>query len=266
MVDPTAEASSPTPDRASKFKAALREGARILLAATGKIVPRMLLWGFIGTVLPVVADIVLFAAGLLAHPWPPWRYLWLSLLPIHATIGAIALGYAGLWRGLGRAALYVGVELGYTSYAIDAIVRRANALLRSNAAAAGAMERGEQWLQNVPLDRAEGAIKTALDQFLATDEIDGQGKGLRKRFFGVVKRTIVKRIEAILLKVVRSERDAQGQGGGISMQKVHEFALAQADRWVTEFVEGKMNLITGLMIALTLLALAIAPVLVAVLR
>jgi hypothetical protein len=35
---------------------------------------------------------------------------------------------------------------------------------------------------------------------------------------------------------------------------------------VTEFVEGKMNLITGLMIALTLLALAIAPVLVAVLR
>jgi hypothetical protein len=50
------------------------------------------------------------------------------------------------------------------------------------------------------------------------------------------------------------------------MQKVHAVAIERLDSVVTDFVVGKMNLMTGLMIGAQVLLLALPPSVLAALR
>jgi hypothetical protein len=259
---PPAAAPAPTPQsRLQQARTILAAGARAAGGAAVRIVPRVLGWGFLGVVLGVVVFVVEMAAGALAVPWPDWRLAAWLLLVAYPVLGAILLGHAGLWRGIGRAVIYLGVEQGFVVHALDVILRRVNALVRRSATVERALDGTEAFVRDVPLDRVEGALKEAIGDYgRGSLEPATAPPGVR-----TVRKFVAGRVERYLLHAARAERDASG-GGGISMERLYQQALHAAESWLRDAAEAKMRAATRVALLLFALACAVAPVALAIAR
>ncbi|MBI5482322.1 MAG: hypothetical protein HY906_25935 [Deltaproteobacteria bacterium] len=256
MATPATPAS-----RLQQAQAMLAAGARAAGGAAVRIVPRVLGWGALGVLLGVVVFAAEMAAGLLRSPWPDWRLaVWLLLLAYPGP-GALRIGHAAQWRGIGRAVIHLGVEQGFVVHALDAILRRADALLRRSAAADRALDGGAAFLRDVPLDRVEAALKEAVGEYARGGlEPAAAPPGVR-----TVRRFLAGRVERYLLHAVRADRDASG-GGGVSLERAYQAALQAAETWVRDAAESKMRAATLVALLLFALACAVAPVALAVAR
>jgi hypothetical protein len=260
---------APGPDQAPAAPANRLQQARAIVAAGAKaaggaavrIVPRVIGWGFLGVVLGIVVFVVEMAAGTLHVPWPDWRLAAWLLLIVYPVLGAILLGHAGLWRGIGRAVIHLGVEQGFVVHALDLILRRVNALARRSATVERALDGTEAFVRDVPLDRVEGALTEAIGEY-------GRG-GLEPATAPPGVRTVRKflagRVERYLLHAARAERDLAG-GGGVSLERVYQQALHAAEAWVRDAAESKMRAATWVALLLFALACAVAPVALAIAR
>lgn len=265
MMSP-AQGPSPQGLVPERVKSVVVEGAKLLAVAATKVVTRAVGWGALGALLAVVAGVALLAVGALDYPaWAPWRYVAWALVALHPVAGAAALGYAGAMRGVGRAAIHVGVERGLVAHLVEGLLDRLTARLRSTQGVQGVAQRGAELLENLPLDRVEHALKASVDELVVSDELEGQTTGLTRRALRAVKRLLIGKIETYLLTVVRAERTTQG-GGGVSMAKVRMQVVARAPDVVRGAIEGAMNqtlLVAG---GLLCLGVAMTPIVLAVLR
>jgi hypothetical protein len=246
-------------DRSRNF---LKEGAKILGVGALKIVSRMLFWGAVGLFLGASVFGVEIGTGLLSHPNETWTTFRWALVAVYAAAGAGILGYVGLWRGLGRTLIHVGVERGFVSYLVETIFHKMSEIIRRSDKVSGLVDRGETALQNIPLDRAEAVLKQAINDYISSDDLEGEVKGIRRRLLRMMKKILCHRIEAYLLSIVRAERTQQG-GGGVSMEKVRQVALTQADHVVQGAIVSLMNKKLILMIVILLILLAIPAITIA---
>lgn len=186
------------------------------------------------------------------------------VLLLYVAAGGGALGYVGVWRGLGRAVLYLGVELGLVIYLIEQILDRTTALMRRSDALSRALDASERFAGNIPLQTWEDGLKRSVAGYLGEpDEISSGMHGIRRSITRWIKAFLCRKIEVYLLKVVRQEVDARGTGGGVSMARVREVALERGEGYFVELIKGVMNkyLLIGSLILIA--AFAVAPVIAA---
>jgi hypothetical protein len=236
-----------------------KQGIKIAGVVALKLVTRTLAWGSLGVILGAVAWAALFLAGQLEIEWLPWRYLVWVLLLVYVVAGGVALGYVGVWRGLGRAVLYLGVELGWVLYLIEQILDRMTGLMRRSDTIDRALDASEQFAANLPLQRWEDGLKRSVAGYLGeTDELGSGLTGFRRRITGGLKGFLCRQIEVFLLNIVRQEIDASGGGGGVSMARVREVALARAESYFVELIKGLMNkyLLIGSLVLIVVFAAA----------
>lgn len=257
------ETSDPAPPgRHDKALAFAKEGAKTLGVASLKILLRTVAWGTLGLVVGLVAWNALYWGGLLEIEWEHWRFVVWVLLPLYACAGAGALGYAGVWRGVGRAVLYVGIERGLVVYLVEEILDRLIPVMRRSEKLSGALDQSRRFLENLPLQEWEVRLHAAVEAYLADrDEVvqGAGGPGLRARIAGRLRTYLSRKIERYLLAIVRQEVDEHGEGGGISLERVRAVALEKVEDVVEDLVTGMMNKQLLIAAAILLLVLAIAP-------
>jgi hypothetical protein len=261
VVEAPVAAASREPQRKWHEKAVAfgSKGIKIAGVVAIKLVTRTLAWGSFGVAVGAVVWTLLYVAGVLEIDWPPWRYLVWVLLLLYLVAGGGALGYVGVWRGLGRAVIYLGVELGFVIYLIEQILDRTMTFMRASGALSRAMDASEQFAGNIPLQRWEDGLKRSVAGYLGEpDEISAGLTGLRRGITRRIKAFLCRKIEIYLLKIVRQEVDAQGGGGGVSMARVREVALDLAEGYFVELIKGVMNkyLLIGSLILVAFFAIA----------
>jgi hypothetical protein len=229
------------------------ELAKTLGRAAITILARIAFWGTAGALASTIAFFVLLLAGAYEHPWPPWRYLVWLLLPVHFLAAAIAMGHAGLVRGIGRVVLDVAMDRGLVPYAIDRILDRMADLLSKSEALSGAYAAADVRLQTIPLQRFEDMLKRAIDGFVGSDDLEGDARGLSRRILRSIKRFLSARIEKYLLAMVRAEP------GGISLARVRELAAERAAEAIRDAILGMMSKQTLLMAGLCTVLLMLPP-------
>jgi hypothetical protein len=267
--------------RRDKLLRYAKHGARLTGVATHRIVTRTLWWGGWGLVLGLAVFAGEWWLGWLAFPWPaaqPWIVGSLGVALAAAGIGC--WGHAGFWRGVGRFVLALGIDKGRVGPSDDkgrvgpsddkgrvgpsddkglvvsllsAMLDRMTALLRKSRRIDGALEKTELWAGDLPLERWESLLKQSAAGVIG--ESEGQGNRLMRWIRGFV----VRRIEQVMLRIVRKEIEA-GHGGGVSMQKVREVALAMAEKQFQKGIVGLMNEQLLLMTGLFALLAALPPV------
>lgn len=217
-----------------------KEVVKELGIAAALVASRVAFWGALGAFLGALSFVALYASGTLDHPWPPWRYAVWALLPLDVVGGGLLFGHAGLVRGVGRVVLRIAVHRGLVPYVLAKVLDRVTDLVLSSDRLARVASSGEETLKNLPLARFETTLKTAVDAYVTSDDLEAEATGLRKRMLRRVKRFLCERIEKYLLTIVRAEETANG-GGGISLPRVREVALAHATEAVAGAIVGVMN-------------------------
>lgn len=211
-----------------------KEAAVILAVSATKVVTRTAGWGATGLALAVAMCGSWAVAGVLPADWR-LAALWLALALIGVTGG---LGYVGWIRGLGRAGIHVGCELGMVQYLVGVLLDRTAGLFRKSTRVASALDKTQDHLSNLPLHRWETTLTTVVEDYLGSDDPElGNAGGRVGRFF---RRFIVRRIQRYLLRIVRQEIRADGSGGGVSVARVRSVAIEQAADKVTDMIEGLM--------------------------
>ena len=265
MNDPKDEGGGGGGPGRERWKEAAREAAKIVGVGAVKIVSRTAAWGFFGLVMAGAAFSVLLAAGLLdlRTSWSAW--LTWGLLPVYLAAGAGLLGYAGLWRGIGRTLIYVGIERGWAASVVERVLGATVDILRRSGPMQGVLDRGDKLLRNVPLQNAEDALKRAIGAYAREDDLEGDARVFRRSVTRAVKGALARRVEKYLLAVVRAERTADG-GGGVAMDRVIAVAPQQAQKAIGKMIRGTMRKQLLLMTAIALLVFALPPVVIVLVR
>lgn len=236
-----------------------RQGAAVAARSAAIVGSRVVVWALFGAVSSAVVTAVLYAAGLYDSSnelWTELRWLVLLVLPM---AGGLLLGYAGLWRGLGRTALLVGVESGALAYVLGRVLSRVVAILKRSAPVEGALDSADDTLRDQPLARVEDAIRDAV-----SDETGEEASG--GRIARWVRGMVCLRVQVILLAVVRAESRADGGGGGVDLEKAQALAFERAEEIFTGLVEDLMKKKTTLVALVLFALLALPPVALAVAR
>jgi hypothetical protein len=231
------------------------EGTRLLAVATGKITSRTVWWGVWGAVVGLLVFAPLAWLGWLDVPWAQARIAMLVVFGLlYPIAGAGCWGHAGFWRGVGRFALFVGVERGWVLTLLVAVLDRVMGVLRTSTRVGRALDAVEARAADLPLQRWEELLKDASARVIG--EHTPENRGLMRWLRGWV----IGRIEKYTLRIVRAEIEA-GRGGGVSMTRVREVALLQIEGRFQDGVVGLMNeqllMMTGLFLALAALPPAV---------
>ena len=220
------------------------EGARIFGSAAVKVTGRVLGWGTLGFLGAWMLFGIYWALDwFVPIPWYGLIPLWV----VYVGLGAFLLGHAGLWRGVGRVVLMIGVEKGLLVYTLDAVLGRVVKLMRRSERVDAALDAGQDRLENLPLETWERTLKKAVDASEADESELAQTKGMRRRVGRFVRGKVHGLVETCLLSVVREEARENGGGGGVSIERVKAAGFEKIEGFVTDKVEGMMRRQTLLM-------------------
>jgi hypothetical protein len=215
--------------------------AGAVLGAVIKHVPtRGALWGAIGLVVGAAAVAASFAIGLFVLDRGAMVLGYFVIVPIVIPFLGAALFFThGLHRGAARAALELERKFGLVRY----VVERVMALLIKHLGGS---------LSNLPLQQVEVALKSALDQYVHSDDM-AEGSGLAAWVLRRGKLAIVRRVDKYLLAAYRAEQRPDGAGGGVSLEKVGERVSAEMSQRLSEIVMSPLNKQLALFMAAYLL-------------
>jgi len=172
--------------------------AKASLGAAATIALRALGLGFAGFSLGTLAFFLERAFGLLGLPWEPWRYLVFLLLPAYAGACAFFLGQAGLWRGIGRAAMDLVERHGLSRHVLRRLFERLAPL------AAGAST-PELLRTPIPVQRIREALRQASAGYDTSDDLEGESRGLSRAVARHLRRWVCGQVEVRLLEIVGEE-------------------------------------------------------------
>lgn len=240
-------------------------GALELLALTSvRVFSAAFRWAFLGLGLGLLAFGVQLLSGALDHPWDPWSQLRWVLLFLYPALAGVLLGAAGAARGVGATLLHVGVERGQVERLVETLLDRLVGIARRSEQLDQAIDDTEIFLRDLPLERWEQGLKRAVHDHLGEAGRQEEAVGLRRRLLRRVRRALCRRIERYLLAIVRAELTASG-GGGVCMYKVRALASGRVEDLFAGAVRGGVFQQTLLAAGLLILALLVAPLLLALL-
>ncbi len=194
--------------------------------AVVKHVPgRGVLWGFIGLVVGVVCVGLSFAIGVLVMDRGALILGYLAAIPMAIPFLGAALFFThGLHRGAARAALELEQKFGLVEYVTTGVLSRLIKLLGGP-------------VSNLPLQQVEEKLKIALGQHVKTSE----GTGLAAWVVTRAKTSLTKSVETYLLAAYRAEQQADGSGGGVSLEKVGSRVSQELSGRLGDIVMAPLN-------------------------
>lgn len=223
-----------------------KHGAALTALGTRRVVSRTLWWGWWGGVLGISTFGILWATNLLTAPWPDAQTAITVVLAILYTLAGIGCwGHAGMWRGLGRFVIALGVDNGWVVSLLATLFDKMVELLRKSDRIDGAMNQSEIWIGDLPLERWETLLASGVSAVL------GETTAESTRVMRWVRRFVLRQIQRLMLTIVRKEI-AEGSGGGVSMERAREVGFAKATKEFRNAVLGLMNKQLALMTALFL--------------
>ncbi|MCO4744686.1 MAG: hypothetical protein KC912_07855 [Proteobacteria bacterium] len=212
-----------------------KHGAALTAMGTGRVISRTLWWGWWGGVLGATVFTGLWMLGLLTFPWPDYQTpITVVLAVLYVGGGVAAWGYAGMWRGAGRFVIALGVDNGWVVSLLSAIFDKMVGMLRASQRVDAAMDKSEVWLGDLPLERWEALLSSAVAAVLG-ETTEGSTRIMRW-----IRRFVLKQIQRLLLTIVRKEI-ADGHGGGVSMARVREVGFERAAKEFKKAIQGLMN-------------------------
>lgn len=207
----------------SRLERFTREGIAILIVAVKKVVSRSLAWGFVGVVVGVVVFLLLHSFDYIAFSEWYWN---VAVCIIFVIAGAVVMGYVGVFRGIGRTVIHVGVNMGYILYLIDRILERMS----------------EGMLEDLPLEKWELRFKGIVEVLIGEEDPMSKKAGdVSLSLINMLRKYLFRKIETYLLAIVRKESSATG-GGGISRVRVRQLAYSNVNPFFTAQVVGMINI------------------------
>lgn len=215
----------------------LSQVAQVAGAVIKHVPTRGILWGVIGFVLGLVFVGLSFVIGLFVMERGALLLGYLLPIPIAIPFLGSALFFAhGLQRGVARAALAIEQKLGLVRYVIDGVLGLLQKHLGST-------------VSNLPLQQLESKLKEIVRKYLASPEANA-GEGLTAWVLRRAQKMITRRIETYLLAAYRAEQQADGSGGGVSLEKVGARVHAQVSGGLAGIIMSPLNKQLGLFLIL----------------
>lgn len=218
----------------------LSKAGTVVTTVVKHVPTRAALWGAIGFLVGLACVLLSLLAGVLVMDRGALILGPLVAIPIAVPfLGAALFGMHGLHRGAARAALALEEKFGLVAH----VVGRVLALLQQRF--------GEQ-LANLPLQQLEATIKQVVGSYLASKEED-EGRGLAAWVVRRARTAIALRLETSLLAAYREEQTQDGQGGGVSLEKVRVRVTQELSARLKGLVMSPLNRQLALFMTLYLL-------------
>lgn len=222
-------------DRAAAAPRTFADHAGSVALSLVKHVPtRAALWSVIGFFVGIVCVAASFAIGLLVLDRGALLLGYLVVVPIAIPfLGAALFAIHGLHRGAARAALELERKYGLVRYVVRGVI-------------GFLVDAVGGPITNLPLQQLETKLKSAVARYLRVSE----GRGVFAWVVDRAKRRLTRKIEAYLLSAYRAELQADGSGGGVSLEKLGAAAEAELSRGVARVVMSPLNKQLALFMAL----------------
>ena len=196
--------------------------------------------------------------GLLAHPWEPWRYLVYVLLLVYMAAGAFGLGAAGLWRGLGRAAMDLVLQHRLAQYILGRVLDKAAGLAASPAT--------PDFLHRpLPLQAVRELLGRALHAYAVGDDNEKGVRGLSRAVLRRLKRWVCQLMELRLNELI-GEQTRDASGVQLTLGRLRELAETQLDGRVVKALNTARNKHALLYGVIFVGAMTLAPLVLRLLR
>jgi hypothetical protein len=206
-------------------KSFLEHAGSVVMAVVKNVIPRGILWAFIGLVTGAVFVAISFAIGLMVMERGALLLGYLAIIPITIPfLGAALFGMHGLHRGAARAALELEHKFGLTAYVANTVL----GLLEKHLGGP---------VSNLPLEQLETKLKAVLDRYVGASE----GKGVAAWVVTRVKKKLATKLETYFLAAYRAELQKDGSGGGVSIEKVFQPVRAQLSEGLAGWVMSPLN-------------------------
>lgn len=208
----------------------LSKAGSVALTVVKHVPTRGALWGAIGFVVGTVCVLASLAMGLLVMARGALLLGYLIAIPIAIPpLGFALFGMHGLHRGAARAILALDQRFGLVSHLVERVLL-------------GLERHVGPGLANLPLQRLEVALKrTATDLLGSDDDEENEGKGMLAWVLRRARRALIPRIESYLLTAYRAEQQADGSGGGVSLQTVRDRTQQAVSERLTDIVMSPLN-------------------------
>lgn len=248
--------SETAPTRRKTFTVASLTKAGASAAAT--VAARALGIGALGIVLGAVAFFVERGTGLLAHSWEPWSYVVYALLPAYMAVGAFGLGAAGMWRGIGRAAMNLVEEHKLTQYIVNRVFEQA-AILSTGTATPEVLRRP------LPIQALRELLTRAIARYNQSDDAEKGLRGLSRAIFRRLKLRVCRLVESRLIEIIGEQTRDQGVVE-LTLARLQELAEKELDGQVMDALDGARNKQALLWGALFVGGVALPPLVLMLLR
>jgi hypothetical protein len=229
-----------------------------IVSSVATIASRALGLGAAGFVLGIVAFFVEKGTGLLAYPSEHWGALVYGLLPVYMAAGAIGLGTAGMWRGIGRVAMNLVQQHKLCQRIVESVFERA----------AGLGEGGNtpEFLRKpLPIQKLRDLLSRAITAYATSDD-DEQGLGgFSRSIFRRLKLKVCLHVETKLIEIIGEEtRDRSTVE--LTLERLQELAEEKLDERVMDALDGARNQQALVWGGLFVAVLALPPIALALLR
>ena len=206
----------------------LSRAGSVAMTIAKNVPTRGVLWGAIGFLVGAVCIGLSFVIGLLVLQRGALLLGYLLAIPAAIPfLGAALFFVHGLHRGAARAALELERKFGLVRYVVD----RVTGLLDKSLGPV---------VKNLPLARFEAQVKEAVDGYVRSGDL-AEGNGLAAWVVRRGKRFIAKRVDVYLLSAYRAELEADGSGGGVSLQKIGDRVSAELSGRLGKLVMSALN-------------------------
>jgi hypothetical protein len=189
---------------AAAQKSFLDRAGAVVTSVVKHVPTRGILWGAIGLFVGLVCVVLSYVIGLFALGRGALILGYLAAIPIALPfLGGALFFMHGLHRGAARAALELEKKFGLVDYVVSGVL----CALIDNLGVP---------VSNMPLQQLETKLKAVLEQTLRVRE----GSGLAAWVVQRAKRSLTKKAETYLMNAYRAELQADGSGGGVSLERV----------------------------------------------
>lgn len=254
------ETTPPTESAAGQRGSFTRVGslAKAGAAAAATVAARALGLGAVGFVLGIVAFFVEKSTGLLAHPSESWGSLVYLLLLAYMAAGALGLGAAGMWRGIGRVAMDLVQEHKLCQHIVERVFERA-AILAEGASTPEILRKP------LPIQKLRDVLSRAITAYATSDDDETGLGGFSRSILRRLKLRVCLHVETKLIELIGEETRDQSTVE-LTLGRLHELAEEELDGRVMDALDGARNQQALVWGGLFAAVLALPPIVLALLR
>ncbi|MFY0530202.1 hypothetical protein ACN28I_45895 [Archangium gephyra] len=229
-----------------------------IASAAATVGSRALGLGAAGFVLGIVAFFVEKLTGLLEYPSEHWGVIVYGLLPVYMAAGAIGLGTAGLWRGIGRVAMNLVQQHKLCQRIVERVFERA-ASLADGASTPDILHKP------LPIQKLRELLSQAITAYATSDDDETGLKGFSRSIFRRLKLRVCLQMETKLIELIGEEARDQSTVE-LTLDRLQELAEEKLDERVMDALDGARNQQAFVWGGLFAAVLALPPIALALLR